>query len=685
MGAPEDRPSTIAFGFRVPWRATMTPVLRLWSPWILAILMCLAGAPTPLGAATADSADAASEEAKDQINPATGKPFIPNKRCLKCHGDEEDQTVERDDGTVVNIFVHPEDLAASVHGQQHCQSCHANVTDTKHEDDPPQILVSCVECHQQTWGEHKEDKDPKYQRLGVVVQQIDSYMHSVHARPSRVDQSRTNATCYDCHDAHRIGTLGSEARADHRLRNPEVCGRCHEEQKEQYLESAHGRAVTEWQDPGAAVCSDCHTTHQIDSPKGDATQLLITQNCGSCHQEEQKTYLASYHGQVNRLGYAHTAKCFDCHGSHQVGGVDDPTSKIHKANRLETCQQCHEDAPEGFLGFHPHGNTRDFKRYPGLWLTAKFMQALIIGVFLFFWTHVILWFYREYRDRREGKSFTHVPPTEGTLYFRRFSWTWRVIHLLFALSTMVLVLSGTTLLFAHTGWAKAVIDLLGGPQAEAIVHRTAATIWLSVFGAHVLVVAFNLLRKGGRFQWLGPTSLVPNMQDLRDVGAMFRWFFGRAPRPSFDRWSYWQKFDYWAPFWGAAIIGFSGLTLFFPTKTAEFLPGWVFNVATIVHAEEALLATMFIFTVHFFNSHFRPDRFPMSTIMFTGAVPLEEFQFEHRKEFERLKASGELECYLVKPPSERFEKGSRALAAVLILAGLGLLTLVLIGYVTMPH
>jgi cytochrome b subunit of formate dehydrogenase len=663
----------------------MARPIRLWSPWVLWILLCLLGPSPARGADAPDPIDAASKETSVAINPATGKPFIPNKRCLKCHGDEEDQTVERDDGTVVNIFVHPEAIAASVHGQQHCQSCHADVTDTKHEDDPPQILVGCVDCHERTWEAHKDDPDPQYRRLGVVVQQIESYMHSVHARPSRVDQSRTNATCYDCHDAHRIGTLGSEARADHRLKNPEVCGRCHEEQKGQYLDSAHGRAVTEWKDPSAAVCSDCHTTHQIDSPKGDAMQLLITRNCGTCHQEAQRTYLASYHGQVNRLGYTHTAKCFDCHGSHQVAGVDDPTSKIHKANRLETCRQCHEDAPEGFLGFHPHGNTQDFERYPGLWLTAKFMQALIIGVFLFFWTHVILWFYREYRDRREGKSFAHVPPTEGTLYFRRFGWTWRVIHLLFALSTMVLVLSGTTLLFAHTGWAKTVIDLIGGPQVEAIVHRTAATIWLTVFGAHVLIVAFNIARRGRRFQWFGPSSLVPNMQDLRDVGAMFRWFFGLAPRPSFDRWSYWQKFDYWAPFWGAAIIGLSGLTLFFPTKTAEFLPGWVFNIATIVHAEEALLATMFLFTVHFFNSHFRPDRFPLSTIMFTGAVPLEEFKFEHRKEYERLKASGELEKHLVKPPSERLERGSRTLAAVLILAGLGLLTLVLIGVMTSPH
>lgn len=653
-----------------------------FSAWALGALFLIVGAAPCLAAEPGDQDKVGTAAA---INPATGKPFIPNKRCLKCHGDEEEPTVEREDGSVVNIYVHPEELAASVHGGQYCQSCHTNVTDTKHEDDPPQILVSCVECHEQTWAQHKDDPQPKYQRLGVVIEQIQSYMHSVHARPNRADQSRTNATCYDCHDAHRIGTLGSEARADHRLRNPQVCGRCHAEQKEAYLGSVHGRAVSEWNDPSAAVCSDCHTTHQIDSPKGDAVRLRITQNCGSCHQEEEKTYLASYHGQVNRLGYAHTAKCFDCHGSHQIEGQDEPDSMINPANRLETCRQCHADAPAGFLGFHPHGNTQDFKRYPGLWLTAKFMQALIIGVFLFFWTHVILWFYREYRDRRAGKSFAHLPPTEGTLYFRRFGWTWRIIHLLFAISTMVLVLSGSALLFSHTAWSKTVIDLLGGPQVEAILHRSAAVIWLSLFGVHLLVVSVNILRKGRRFQWLGPTSLVPNLQDLRDVGAMFRWFFGRAPRPSFDRWSYWQKFDYWAPFWGAAIIGFSGLMLFFPTKTAAFLPGWVFNVATIVHAEEALLAAMFLFTVHYFNSHFRPDRFPMSTIMFTGAVPLEEFKHEHRLEYERLKANGELEKYLVKPPSGPFEKGSRALAAVLILAGLALLTLVIIGYATTPH
>lgn len=657
-----------------------TPLL-----WTLALLGGLLIGPAASGEpAGAQGPEESGEEVGWHFDPETGERVILNERCLKCHGDENKKTDVRDDGTPVEIYVPPHLFEASVHGDQRCTDCHTTIRRVPHRE-APEVVVGCVECHQKTWAKATDPEDPKYERLGVVVDQIASFMRSVHARPSTLDQSRTNATCYDCHDAHNVGALGSQQRADYRLANPQVCGRCHEAQLAEYRESDHGRAVLEDGDSESAVCSDCHTTHEIDSPKGDAVMLAITKNCGTCHEDAQRTYRRSYHGQVNKLGYTHSAKCYDCHGSHRVRGEDDPTSTIHVSNRLATCNSCHEDAGEGFLGFHAHGNADDFERYPGMWITARFMEALIIGILGFFWLHVILWSWREYQDRKAGKSFAHPRPGEDTVYFRRFSVTWRWIHFLFAVSTMVLVLSGTSLLFAHTAWAQTFIALLGGPEVEAIVHRTAATIWLGVFLLHLGIAVRNIRRNRERFRWFGPTSMVPNLQDLRDVGAMFRWFLGRGERPHFDRFAYWQKFDYWAPFWGAAVIGLSGLLLFFPTKTAIVLPGWVFNIATIVHAEEALLATMFLFTVHFFNSHFRPDRFPMSTIMFTGAVPLDEFKFEHRLEYERLKASGELERHLIRPPSAVMEKGSRALTSVLILAGLGLLTLVIIGYVTMPH
>ena len=607
---------------------------------------------------------------------------IPNNKCLKCHGDEEEKTYELDDGKLVNIFVDTERFERSVHGQQLCTGCHTNVTKRQHEERLP-IPVSCIQCHRQKWEEQKDNPDPQYKRLGVVMQQIDSYMHSVHARPRLDDQSRTNATCHNCHDAHYIGTLGSQARAEHRLKNYQVCGKCHEREKIDYLTSVHGKAVVEEKESESAVCSDCHTTHDIERPDANPTKLLITQNCGNCHQAEQKSYLNSYHGQVNRLGYSYTAKCYDCHGNHKIKRIQDPDSAVSGEHRLETCRKCHEKAPAGFLGYHPHGTTDDFQRYPEMWLASKLMNALIIVVFAFFWTHVILWFYREYRDRREGKRVQVAEVGTEQIYFQRFNRTWRVIHLLFAMSTMVLILTGTTLLFSHTAWATTVMGLLGGPKVEGIIHRSAASVWLSLFLFHLVLVTRNIIKKRGSFRWFGPTSMLPNLQDLRDVGAMFRWFFGKAPRPDFDRWAYWQKFDYWAPFWGVAVIGFSGLTLVFPTQIAHILPGYFFNIATIIHAEEALLAVMFLFTVHFFNAHFRPDKFPMNIGMFTGAMPIEEFQHEHRLEYARLQASGELEKYLVKRPTPGKEIGSRVLAAFLIFCGLSLLTLALFGYVTM--
>ncbi len=617
------------------------------------------------------------------FDPETGKRIIPNERCLKCHGDVHEKTDTRDDGSVVEIFANPEIIKDSVHGERACTDCHATIDRVPHRK-APEVVVGCVECHRKTWDEHRSDPDDKFKRLGVVMETIDAYYDSVHARPNRHDQSVTNATCYDCHDAHNIGSLGSHQRADHRLSNPEVCGECHKKQLKEYSGSVHGVAVLQEKDSDSAVCSDCHTTHAIDSPDSDKAKLAITKNCGNCHEEAQRTYFDSYHGQVHRLGYTNTAKCYDCHGGHTVKGEDDPTSEIHANNRLENCRVCHEDANENFLTFWPHGDADDRENYPGLWFFKVFMQILIYSVMAFFWVHVIMWLYREVVDYIQGKGFIEDLNKPDVVYFRRFPAVWRWIHGLFAISTMTLILTGTTLLFAHTDWAKAVVVFLGGTEMEGKIHRTAAIIWLSIFIIHLAIAISNIWSKRSTFKWFGSTSMLPNWKDWDDLKGMFRWFVGRGPRPEFSHWTYWQKFDYWAPFWGAAVIGSSGIMLFAPEATAQLLPGWMFNIATLVHAEEALLAAIFLNSVHFFNVHFRPERFPMSTTIFTGAIPIEEFKHDHRLEYERLLNSGELDSHLVRRPSRRADLAASFITTVLIMSGLALLTLVLIGLMTAP-
>ncbi len=137
---------------------------------------------------------------------------------------------------------------------------------------------------------------------------------------------------------------------------------------------------------------------------------------------------------------------------------------------------------------------------------------------------------------------------------------------------------------------------------------------------------FRKSNKSLRAFLLGPDSLVPKFSDIGEFVATMKWFVGRGPAPRYGRWTYWEKFDYMAVFWGVVIIGSTGLCLWFPEFFTRVLPGWSINVATIIHSDEALLATGFIFTIHFFNTHFRPEKFPMDPVIFTGSMSLAELE-----------------------------------------------------------
>jgi cytochrome b subunit of formate dehydrogenase len=518
----------------------------------------------------------------------------------------------------------------------------------------------------------------------------DGQNRSLHVAADRFEQSVHGKIlpCVACHsDITEVPHKNVTAtRADMVRKTPEICGQCHAKLKDEYVTSVHGDEVVWKRNASAATCVSCHTAHYVVSPKTDPAQLALVRSCGACHKENLKSYLDTYHGQVTALGSAYTAKCYDCHAGHTVQRVTDPSSTVHPSNRLNTCRKCHANATAGFVTFQPHANTHDFDRYPAMWITAKFMMALIIGVFLFFWTHCALWFYREYRDRKEGKTAPHVkiadlPNLKGK-YFRRFGPWWRLAHLLFALALMTLSLTGMAVFYAESAWAAAVMKFIGGPRAAATIHRVAAVLILTIFFAQLIYFIVRLAPRWRTFKWFGHTSLVPSLQDLKDMIAMFRWFFGKGPRPVFGRWSYWERFDYWAPFWGLTIVGGSGIMLWFKEATAAVWPGWMFNVAALAHGEEAFLAIVFLFTVHFFNNHFRPDKLPPPDIvMFTGAVSLEEFAREHTIEYEELLRSGQLEKYLVNAPSPQMTLASRILGIVLLGFGLALLTLVLIGFV----
>ncbi|GAB4296056.1 MAG: hypothetical protein Kow0098_18960 [Ignavibacteriaceae bacterium] len=234
---------------------------------------------------------------------------------------------------------------------------------------------------------------------------------------------------------------------------------------------------------------------------------------------------------------------------------------------------------------------------------------------------------------------------------QRFTRLNRILHILMIVSFITLSLTGMTLKFAYTGWAKFLSKLFGGFQSAGYLHRFAAVIMIAVFITHLTDLVRLKRKEFGSWKALlfGKHSMIFNKKDWQDFRDSLKWFIGKGERPQYGRWTYWEKFDYFAVFWGMFVIGSTGLTLWFPEFFTNFVPGWFINVATIIHSDEALLATGFIFTVHFFNTHLRPEKFPMDICIFTGSIPLEEFKLDRPEEYRKLVESGELEKYLVEP------------------------------------
>jgi cytochrome b subunit of formate dehydrogenase/nitrate/TMAO reductase-like tetraheme cytochrome c subunit len=478
-----------------------------------------------------------------------------------------------------------------------------------------------------------------------------------------------------------------------------TCGKCHVGIEETYLKSVHGQLLAKG-DKRGPVCTDCHSAHEVETPKNGHFKMASDQNCGKCHADRLEHYRDTYHGKAMALGKPNVASdvaaCYDCHGHHDVLPPSDPRSRLSKNNILATCQQCHPGATMRFTEYKPHANPLDAKNYPILHITFLLMTALLVGVFVFFGGHTLAWLFRAvYLYLHDSKRFREakISSQEGGEWFTRFLPFERFLHFLVVTSFLLLVITGMPLKFYYTGWAKVMFNIIGGAETARAFHRLGAIVTFCYFGLHVASLIGRSWRgranihdpKTGKLSlkrfWqvvFGPDSMMPTLQDWRDFVAHNKWFFGKGPKPEFDRWTYWEKFDYFAVFWGVAIIGASGLIMWFPTFFTRFMPGWIINVALIVHSDEALLAAGFIFSIHFFNTHFRIEKFPMDTVIFSGRVSKNEMLHERRRWYERLVAAGRLDEYRVRDEWLRWKSIARTFGYFFF--GLGVILLLLIIY-----
>jgi cytochrome b subunit of formate dehydrogenase len=421
-------------------------------------------------------------------------------------------------------------------------------------------------------------------------------------------------------------------------------------------------------------CVTCHASiTKLPHPVRVAPVPMST--CAGCHSAQYRSYRDTAHGQAAVLGLASAPTCASCHDPHRALPATDPLSRISPANRLATCRGCHTGADAKLAGFDPHPQPGNPARSALVTVVHYFMVALLAGVFGFFGLHTLLWLQRGWVGRARGE----LPPLRhfGGPHIARFTGVDRLTHVVVILSFMLLALTGLPLMHPTSGWAQALTGFFGGVLLMRRIHLVNAGITFGYFFFHLCYLAYRVWVKKQRYGLLGVDSLVPNWTDIKDIFYNFRWFLYLGPEPKTDRWTYWEKFDYWAVFWGVAIIGVSGLMIAAPVFFTRFVPGIWLNAAFLVHSEEAVLATGFIFIFHFFHNHLRPEKFPIDVSIFTGRVPLERFKAERPLQYQRLVSEGRLESSIVPPPSALMTAISVIFGLTVVVTGVTLIALVI--------
>jgi predicted CXXCH cytochrome family protein len=507
---------------------------------------------------------------------------------------------------------------------------------------------ACFECH----GQLPLDGyiDVNGQKVPATID-VNGQTKSIYVNPSIEANSRHGKlACISCHIGFNAGMHPESVTQDWlRTAKVEACGDCHSEEALMYEGSFHGALSVGGDGDKAPLCADCHDAHNIVSPGSAEFRAEQMAMCTRCHGGKKETFLDSYHGKAYLLGDQKTAVCSDCHGGHRILPMSDPSSSISDKNVVATCAKCHPGANANFAGFKVHVNPQDPRSSWQIWFFWIAYVLLITIVFSFAAVHTGLYVYRGAREGLYSRSHHPARDRRGNkrIEYKRFNIFHRWMHFLVIVSFTVLVFTGMPLKYKDTPWAQWFMDFFGGVTAAGVYHRLAAIVTVVYWTAEIVYMLVMVARKRGR-NLRGPNSMMPRMKDLQDMIGMFAWFFGRGPKPQFDRYTYWEKFDYLSLAAGTVIIGVTGFMMWFPLKTTQYLPGIFLNIALVIHSNEALLAmgVIFIF-VHFFSAHLRPESFPIDKVIFTGTLPVEHYREERPLEYARHVREGTLDEVLV--------------------------------------
>jgi cytochrome b subunit of formate dehydrogenase len=453
-----------------------------------------------------------------------------------------------------------------------------------------------------------------------------------------------------------------------------------------YGQSVHGHAVAAGSEK-AAVCTDCHGTHEILDAKDAKSPIFkfnVPLTCGKCHDTISKDFQQSIHGQAIAKANWQAPVCTDCHGIHSIQSHLDPTSPVNAQNLAQaTCARCHEGMRlSREFGVEGRRETTYLASYHGL--AARGGSQVVANCASCHGVHNIL----PSSDPRSTINHANLARTCGQCHpgvTEKF--TAAKVHVDAPLSadvgskavrwirrfylSMIFAVIGGMLLHNFLIWRSKVLArrkiqhsfvmrmplrfrlqhatlltsfivlvLTGfalkfptswftsmlslGEHMRSLVHRVAAVILIAVSVYHVFDVIFS--REGRKLVH----DLFPTLDDARGAWQNVCYYLGLTSRkPEFARFNYAEKAEYWALVWGMIVMAVTGVMLWAKVLVGNHMPRWWLDIATAIHFYEAVLATLAIIVWHFYQVFFDPDVYPMNWAWWDGKMTLHHYREEH--------------------------------------------------------
>ncbi len=534
----------------------------------------------------------------------------------------------------------------------------------------PHTLLACTGCHERSAVQKVPHGD-------VTPVDCSRTCHIVRGSGTAVDFSHSRPTESLARSVHSPDTLAAQPYSEPLLREGQsACLYCHDDPV--YRMPAVADPFHRGVNP-TVRCQTCHddslpvdTAHyvrHVGSRLGDERPAReAARACAVCHSDEAvneknglhdavTSYMRSFHGKASQLGVLGAPVCTDCHANedgdpHLMLAADNPASPTHKDNRSLTCRSvgCHDNSlPElsaaaVHMRVSPEADTVEF------YVTMAFV-LLTVGTMTLYFALLVLELLNIVLRREDDEQLQLVAlataiqsSPAGRKLLSRLTVHQRFQHWALVISFITLVVTGLPMKFANAEWMPILVTVLGGLQTVRTIHRIAAiviSVTMIYHLGYLAVVAWEDLKRRRREQpergllkhlfflgWESPMMVRPG--DVKDFVLLFAWLFGlRRHRPAQGKFHFSQKFEYWAVFWGMAMIGTSGAMLWLEDNAAATFGGRALNFALIIHSDEAFLALLYIATVHFFAVVFSPVVFPLNLGSLTGDMPPGELAENH--------------------------------------------------------